>query len=511
MVFAISWILYIFGSPRPLVLPFTRLRQLFVGHLFTNMGAPYIPCEILLMVAEHLSVKDLSMLRSTSHRLSTLLYPLYETLCLQDTGKLTALQWAAVRGQVSLIKLAISKGAAIDEPMWGRLDRSALGTPDKRFSDILICKLANGGEAMGTYGGTDGRPKLRTPLFLAACCGHAQAIEALLELGAKINGSGELDTPAHISARRGDVCCLQAFIAHGFDLEARGSRGQTILHDAVIGGEEITQYLLQLGGKTLVHARASDGSTPLHSAAQALYSPYWMTKENRANPELLLRHGADIYARDVFGYTPAHNSARSGDIDCLRVLVTAGFDFRARGFRDHTILHVAVLTERKAVVEFISEQDGGRKIIDLKNDRGSTPLHYAVAFHQRVLVKLLLRHGADIYAVDGDGYTPAHRAARYGVIECLKAIIGAGIDLDAKGPKGRTVLHLAVKHGHMALVEYLLERAGAGRIINAADNAGSTALHLVSNNCKKGIVTLLLRHGANMQARNLSGQTPVLD
>jgi ankyrin repeat protein len=42
---------------------------------------------------------------------------------------------------------------------------------------------------------------------------------------------------------------------------------------------------------------------------------------------------------------------------------------------------------------------------------GSTPLHLAARFEQRGAVELLLEHGADPAARDGDGRTPAEVAA----------------------------------------------------------------------------------------------------
>ena len=49
---------------------------------------------------------------------------------------------------------------------------------------------------------------IRTPLYLAACSGSLDAIQALFKLGAIMQCFGEMDTPAHISAQGG--CLLHA-------------------------------------------------------------------------------------------------------------------------------------------------------------------------------------------------------------------------------------------------------------------------------------------------------------
>ena len=56
------------------------------------MGILNCANELLVMVGENLSIGDISKLRSTSRRLRLVLTPRYEKLCLEDIGKLTALQ-----------------------------------------------------------------------------------------------------------------------------------------------------------------------------------------------------------------------------------------------------------------------------------------------------------------------------------------------------------------------------------------------------------------------------------
>ena len=97
----------------------------------TNMGILEFANELLLMVGESLSIGDLSRFRSTSQRLCLVLTPRYEQLCLEDRGTLTALQWAALRGHVELIELAILNGAEINKPLDTILDKTALFMSDR--------------------------------------------------------------------------------------------------------------------------------------------------------------------------------------------------------------------------------------------------------------------------------------------------------------------------------------------------------------------------------------------
>ena len=342
------------------------------------MGILDFPNELLLMVAECLSIRDLAKFRSTSRELCFALTTRYEKLCLEDIGKLTALQWAAVRGHVELIELAISKKAEIDKPLHGRLKETAPRMSDRPAS---VCQLAN--RFSGFCSESDAI--VRTPLYLAACSGKLGAIKVLLKLGASMQCFGGIDTPAHISAARGDVDCVRAFIGAGFDINTRGMRASTILHEAIDSGVEMMKYLLgEAGGEKLVNARNGYRRTPLHVVTRSF--PFGDTA--RIMTELLLQHGADIHARDMYGNTPAHIAASSGDVDIMRPLIAAGIDFQAKGYRGQTILHCAV-ENSNGVLEYLLGQEGGRKIIHVKDNLGLTPLDHAVRLKAREAVEWL--------------------------------------------------------------------------------------------------------------------------
>ena len=354
------------------------------------MGILNIPVELLLLIVEDLSPDDILSFRSTCCRVQDVLKPHFENICLQDKGDLTAIQWAAVHGYSGLIRLAISNGARIDAPLVGKLQILEVDEEDKSvFADEIraIHYWANNS--------AETQPKdsiIRTPLFLAACCGHLTAIELLLHQGASMQCFGGMMTPAHISADRGELDCLQAFIRAGFDMHARGTKYQTILHLAISGGVEMIKYILQQeGGMCIVNYRDNRWKTPLHNLKYSSAT----SQERRLIVELLLQHGANIHARDVWGDTPAHGFAREGWVGCLRLLVEAGFDFHTRGFRDETILHCAVFS-RKEMVEYLLGLAKGKMIFNYENYCGKTARQLALELYGNgQIVEALMHHKAN--------------------------------------------------------------------------------------------------------------------
>ena len=49
--------------------------------------------------------------------------------------------------------------------------------------------------------------------------------------------------------------------------------------------------------------------------------------------------------------------------------------------------------------------------VNVKRNRGETPLHLAAIFSHYEIAKLLISKGADVNARNDDGFTPLHQAA----------------------------------------------------------------------------------------------------
>ena len=70
-----------------------------------------------------------------------------------------------------------------------------------------------------------------------------------------------------------------------------------------------------------------------------------------------------------------------------------------------TLLHIAVISNCLDVVSFLSEECSGIDV-NVTDDYLYTPLHVAYLCGHTQIAQYLIQHGADVYAVDGNGHTP---------------------------------------------------------------------------------------------------------
>ena len=143
-----------------------------------------------------------------------------------------------------------------------------------------------------------------------------------------------------------------------------------------------------------------------------------------------------------------------------------------------------------------------------RDERGRTPLYCTVSAGVRVplsthleVVRLLLLHGAEADAADGEGRTPLTLSLEKGGAFAGLTELLLDFGADPNGPaSGRTPLHLAAECGSARQVELLLER-GANPL--AKDGEGRSALMsaLLAEDGGLEKVRLLLDAGSDVNAR----------
>lgn len=119
---------------------------------------------------------------------------------------------------------------------------------------------------------------------------------------------------------------------------------------------------------------------------------------------------------------------------------------------------------------------------------------------------------ADLSIVDDRGDTPLHFAVASNNISIVRMLLKKNIDVNAKNHDGKTALHYAVDESGLPIIQLLIENGISTEI---ADNHGNHALWSAVFNAADGdkeklpIVELLLKQGADKDHKNNAGKSPL--
>lgn len=139
--------------------------------------------------------------------------------------------------------------------------------------------------------------------------------------------------------------------------------------------------------------------------------------------------------------------------------------------------------------------------------RAVLPLHWAAIQNQVRSATVLLDHGYEVDAVDGEGRTPLMIAAAFGSPEVAEVLLDRGADPEARDADGDGPIHFAAMAGRAEIVELLLQR-GVSTNVRSRWN-GETALHLAALYGQPKVIRLLVENGADPDVSDDSGIRPL--
>ncbi|KAI4872317.1 hypothetical protein NFI96_027744 [Prochilodus magdalenae] len=241
-------------------------------------------------------------------------------------------------------------------------------------------------------------------------------------------------TALHLAAYKDSAELVTALLHGGADIQQVGYGALTALHIATIAGHhEAVDILLQHGA--YVNVQDAVFFTPLHIAA------YFGHEQQVC--KLLLKFGADVNVSGEVGDRPLHLAAAKGFLGIIRLLM----------------------------------EEGGKTDVNAQDNEDHVPLHFCARFGHQDVVRFLLQGNFDVqpHSVNIYGDTPLHLACTYGKdLEMVKFLISQNaMSVNHQGRDGHTGLHSACFHGHIRLVQFLLD-SGADMNLVACDPSRSS-------------------------------------
>ena len=333
----------------------------------------------------------------------------------------------------------------------------------------------------------------RTALVHAVMCGDKKIIQALLKAGADVNEGGAL------------ACAMDDKKILNLLLEKRPNsetKNKAFVSAARYLDIDSMKILLSKGA-TLKEA----GTEALIDAAGSDYK----IKDEQKRDEVMqfLLTSLDPNVTDG-RWTPLLRAARYGDRSAVKLLLDKGADINAichelgNLVEGWTALMLSIRSEHYDIAQLLLEKDVD---VNMRNDSGATALIVASKMRSSALAVLpiintLLDKGADVDAQDNQGYTALMNAVDEGWDDLVHVLLEGGAAVDKKDEKGWTALHFASNKPDIVLT--LLDY---GADVNAQDLLGMTPLMRAARSGNANVISLLLERGALINTADAKGKT----
>jgi hypothetical protein len=234
-------------------------------------------------------------------------------------------------------------------------------------------------------------------LELTAQFGTAAQLEALLDRCPHLLVSSSGNSSLCCTARSGNFGCSIVLLQRGCDINAKDVNGNMIAHIACEHGHhEYLEGLISAGYDVDLNARTGMFGTPAHAAVL-----------HPSTLQFLIARGVDVSAATHREKTPATRAASAGAVESLRILLAAGA----------TVPHGLAAWDHPACLDVLGNAGADLDAVDWAH---RTAAHRAASEGQLESLRMLHKHGANMFAVSNEGETPEQLAALGGFTECVK-------------------------------------------------------------------------------------------
>ncbi|RFU31550.1 hypothetical protein B7463_g4759, partial [Scytalidium lignicola] len=327
----------------------------------------------------------------------------------------------------------------------------------------------------------------------------------------------------HHVASKGSPERVKLLLEHGASIDSSDKRGWTPLCVAANSRNfAIMKALLEQDKeKGTINAQLTDGRTALHISAM---------KGDFPAIELLLTFGAAINLTDKEKRTPLRRAVGLGHQKAVRLLLEKGADCKSTDKTGQTPLHRAVTFGLTEVARMLLDYEAP---LNLKDTYSRTPAMLSVQSGKASTILLLLEHKAEGFPklepyksdpAQSESVDLDERMKQFVMIgQFWKVVTGEDISkfeefisnkqtelewiLKARCEMGASALHLASRNDRVEVIKALVDRFHIP--VDDPTDDGFTPLHSTAKRSKINATITLIAMGANVNATNNYGATPL--
>ncbi|RDA83824.1 hypothetical protein CP532_5132 [Ophiocordyceps camponoti-leonardi (nom. inval.)] len=240
------------------------------------------------------------------------------------------------------------------------------------------------------------------------------------------------------------------------------------LYNAFDKNHEAVARALVAAGADL-QSTAGGGQTLLHT---------FVNRDARNTVDLLIEMGADLNAKDKFGWTPLHYTVKwaYSPSSFVEALIDGGADLAIQDNTKQTALHLAVANGHFRVLVLLIAHDSFNSFKNIVDSKGRTALHICAENSSLEAACMLVDEGVDIEVKDENGQTPLHIAAARGRHRIVSKLLAVGADTSVTDHLGRSPCYLARTSGKKATVK-AFEGSQGFELIPTTQNEYFALLH----------------------------------
>lgn len=476
---------------------------------------------------------------------------------------MTALHWAADRGDLEMARMLVYAGAGL-EAVTRMAEYTPLHLASRAGHGAVVRALLEAGSDPAAPTGSGGA----TPLHLAAAAGDAEAVAALIEHGADVDAREERagQTPLIFAAAQNRVEAIRALLAGGADPSLTTTVVDMVeLEESLRGGEQdrVRQQInAQLAARAAQEQKESEeeekpaeAPRPLSMGQQVAHmggmtALLHAARQGHARAvEALLDSGADIDQVSADGTTPIFIAALNGHFDLVLALLDRGADPNLANHANGTPLFATINQQWIPKTGYaqpnvhLQQNATHMEVMEALLQAGADP-------NARLSKRLwFTQYGGSILSVNMIGATPFWRASYAADVAAMRLLVAYGADhrvptqrpparrriawdedpgADKSGipavPVGGPGIHpihaasgvgygqgfAANAHRHapdgwMPAMRYLVDELGAD--VNVRDHDAYNALHHAASRGDTEMIRFLVERGADVMAISRIGQT----
>ncbi|XP_069491549.1 ankyrin repeat domain-containing protein 27 isoform X2 [Ambystoma mexicanum] len=350
-----------------------------------------------------------------------------------------------------------------------------------------------------------------TPLHIAAICGQAPFIDLLVSKGAAVNATDyHGSTPLHLACQKGYQNVSLLLLHYKASTDVQDNNGNTPLHLAcTYGHEDCVKALVYYDVQTCrLDIGNEKGDTPLHIAARWGY---------QGIIEVLLQNGASTEMLNRMKETPMLCALNP---KIVSIMESNHIKVERRPGTSESLCRSPQLSadtfSRGSSFSSLSSSTDLKQEEMKNNHKEVEKLMRAVADGDLEMVRYLFEWlDEDFDEMEEAAHTetiefchPLCQCAKCGPAQKkFTGVPANGLGVNVSNRDGFTPLHIAAQHGHPGLVSLLLKH---GANVGAKNGNYAVPLHLACQAGNLQVVKCLLDCSAKENKKDINGSTPLM-